>query len=103
MIKAKTALPNIAFFDLGRLAGRELRIGRSRPGLRMRLFGPGGTRKLQDILVDAKIPRDERGQWPVIYSGDDPIWVPGIRRSDAAPVNGKTKKVLRMEMERDGR
>lgn len=99
----RSATPRVAFFDHEGLSAKALRIAPARPGLRMKLFGSGGTRKIQDILVDAKIPRSERGCWPVIYHGDQAIWVAGIRRSDKAPVTGKTRRILRMELMRDGR
>lgn len=102
-VKSRAASPSVAYFDLDRLCLPALRVAPTRPGLRMKLFGSGGTRKIQDILVDAKIPRRERGFWPVIYQGDQPIWLAGIRRSNAALVTGKTRRILRMEMVRNGR
>ena len=90
------------FFDHGRLDGRRLWVGGVRPGLRIRLFGSSVTRKVQDILVDAKVPRAERGSRPVVFAGDTPIWLAGIRRSDLAPVTTRTKKVLRLELTADG-
>jgi tRNA(Ile)-lysidine synthetase-like protein len=58
--------------------GLDLRIGFRRPGLRMRPAGGGGTRKLQDIFVDAKVPREERDAWPLVFVGERLAWVPGI-------------------------
>ncbi len=58
--------------------GLKLRIGFRRPGLRMRPAGGAGTRKLQDILVDAKVPREERDAWPLVFVGERLAWVPGI-------------------------
>ena len=37
-----------------------------------------GTRKLQDILVDAKVPRSERDALPLVFVGETLAWVPGI-------------------------
>jgi tRNA(Ile)-lysidine synthetase-like protein len=58
--------------------GLELRIGFRRPGLRMRPAGGAGTRKLQDIFVDAKVPREDRDGWPLVFAGERLAWVPGI-------------------------
>jgi tRNA(Ile)-lysidine synthase len=58
--------------------GLELRIGFRRPGLRMRPAGGRGSRKLQDIFVDAKVPREARDTWPLVFAGDRLAWVPGI-------------------------
>lgn len=91
---------NSVLFDLGRLGRRKLYVGLSRPGLRMRPFGSGGTRKVQDIMVDAKIPWQQRQGWPVVYAGERPIWLAGIRRSDAAPLSPTTRRVLRLEIKK---
>src|SRR5205823_4478792 len=50
--------------------GLELTLGHRRPGLRMRPAGGAGTRKLQDILVDARVPREERDVLPLVFAGD---------------------------------
>ncbi len=103
MKAASGAPPHMAFFDRAGLSGRELWVGVARPGLRIRLFGSGRSRKVQDVMVDAKVPREERGSRPVVYVGEEPIWLAGIRRSDAAPVNEKTKEAVRLELVRNER
>jgi tRNA(Ile)-lysidine synthase len=59
-------------------SGLDLRVGFRSPGLRMRPVGGRGTRKLQDIFVDARVPREERDRWPLVFAGDRLAWVPGI-------------------------
>ena len=40
---------------------------------------PGGhTRKLQDILVDAKVPRHLRDSLPLVFADGELAWVPGV-------------------------
>ena len=56
----------------------DVRLGFRRPGLRMRPIGGRGTRKLQDIFVDARVPREERDTWPLVFAGDRLAWVPGV-------------------------
>jgi tRNA(Ile)-lysidine synthase len=52
------------------------------PGDRVRTAA--GTRRLQDVLVDAHVPRPVRDVWPVVAVGDDEIvWVPGIVADEA--------------------
>lgn len=53
------------------------------PGLRVRGWRPGDRlagrrRKIQDVFVDAKVPRSEREAWPLVVSGDEVVAVPGI-------------------------
>ncbi len=55
----------------------------SRPGLWVRTRRPGDRlagrrRKVQDLLVDAKVPRAERDEWPLVVDGDAVVAVPGI-------------------------
>ena len=54
------------------LAG--LRVRGWRPGDRL----AGRRRKIQDVFVDAKIPRSEREAWPLVVRGDEVVAVPGI-------------------------
>jgi len=58
-------------------AGIELHIGYRRPGLRLRPAGGRGTRKLQDIFVDARVPREDRDTYPLVFAGERLAWVPG--------------------------
>jgi len=38
----------------------------------------GRSKKIQDVFVDAKIPRSEREAWPLVVRGDEVIAIPGI-------------------------
>jgi tRNA(Ile)-lysidine synthase len=58
--------------------GATLRLGTRRPGLRMRPLPGGRTRKLQDILVDAKVPRHLRDSLPLVFADGELAWVPGV-------------------------
>ena len=92
--------------------GVQLHMGFRRPGLRMRPAGGRGSRKLQDILVDARVPREERDSWPLVFAGERLAWVPGVAvDADFMSVSGEpathvaispmpdrwTKKVARLE------
>ena len=53
------------------------------PGLMVRGWRPGDrlagrSKKLQDVFVDAKVPRSERESWPLVVRGDEVVAVPGI-------------------------
>lgn len=52
-----------------------------------RLTGTSGRpgRKVKRLLNDAGVTGHERGGWPVVLCGDQIVWVPGVRRSGAAP------------------
>ena len=38
----------------------------------------GRKRKIQDVFVDAKVPRSEREAWPLVVRGDEVVAVPGL-------------------------
>lgn len=55
----------------------------TRPGLHVRGWRPGDRlaghgKKVQDVFVDAKVPRSEREAWPLVVRGDEVVAVPGI-------------------------
>jgi tRNA(Ile)-lysidine synthetase-like protein len=59
------------------------RIESRLPGLRVRGWRPGDrlagrSKKVQDVFVDAKIPRSDREGWPLVVRGDAVVAVPGI-------------------------
>ena len=59
------------------------RIESSRPGLKVRTWRPGDRlagrrKKIQDVFVDAKIPRSQRHEWPLVIEDDEVVAVPGI-------------------------
>jgi tRNA(Ile)-lysidine synthase len=59
------------------------RIESARSGLVVRTRRPGDrlagrSKKVQDVLVDAKVPRAARDTWPMVVSGDEVVMVPGI-------------------------
>ena len=52
-------------------------------GLKVRGWRPGDRlagrrKKVQDVFVDAKIPRSEREAWPLVVRGREVVAVPGI-------------------------
>lgn len=59
-----------------RISSRErgLKVRGWRAGDRL----AGRRRKIQDVFVDAKIPRSERESWPLVVRGDEVVAVPGI-------------------------
>jgi hypothetical protein len=50
--------------------------------------------KVQDLFVNAKIPRSERESWPLVVRGEEVILVPGVA---AAPGYERAVTATRME------
>jgi tRNA(Ile)-lysidine synthase len=54
------------------IAGLHVRT--RRPGDRL----AGRSKKVQDLFVDAKVPKRERDEWPLVVAGDDVVAIPGV-------------------------
>jgi len=67
----------------GEVRWGDWRIRSALAGLKVRGWRPGDRlagrrKKIQDVFVDAKIPRSEREAWPLVVRGDEVLAVPGI-------------------------
>lgn len=80
--------------------GAGLSVRRRRPGDRFQPLGMRGTKKLQDFMVDSRIPVTWRDRVPLVGSQESILWVVGWRISDAAKVTDSTKKILRISFDR---
>jgi tRNA(Ile)-lysidine synthase len=49
-----------------------------REGDRMQPLGLGGTKTLQDLFTDRKVPRELRRTLPVVEAGGEIVWVAGV-------------------------
>jgi tRNA(Ile)-lysidine synthase len=52
-------------------AGDRMRVGRA-------------ARRVKRFFADARVPGRDRPGWPVVLAGGEIVWIPGVRRSDAA-------------------
>ncbi len=83
---------------------QALAVGYRRPGLRMRPLGAPGSRKLQDLLVDAGVPRHLRDHLPLLFAGDRLAWVPGVAlEAELAADPGQAGWHVRLEESGGGR
>lgn len=75
-----------------------LAVRNRRPGDRLDPLGLNGSKKVQDMFVDAKVPRSERDRVPLLADAAGTIlWIPGMRRSrHALPRAGRTAVHVRM-------
>jgi tRNA(Ile)-lysidine synthase len=58
--------------------GGALTVRSWRDGDKMRPVGLGGTKSLQDIFTDRKVPRALRRSLPVVEAGGQIVWVAGV-------------------------
>jgi len=71
----------------GEVRWGDWRIASDLPGLKVRAWRAGDrlagrSKKIQDVFVDAKIPRSARESWPLVVRGDEVVAVPGIVHAD---------------------
>jgi len=83
----------VAFLD-GERAGEELELRSRRPGDSFFPLGLGGRKKLQDFLVDARVPRGQRDRVGLLTAAGEVAWVVGHRIDDRFRVTESTRRVL---------
>jgi len=75
--------------------GDALVVRNFREGDRIQPLGMDGSRKVQDVFTDRKLPRERRRSWPLVVArGGAIVWIPQMARSRAALVTSATRKVL---------
>jgi tRNA(Ile)-lysidine synthase len=84
------------------LLAPTLMVRRWSEGDRMTPLGLAGTKSLQDLFVDRKVPRSVRALLPVVESGGEIAWVAGVAVSDSFKVSGRTTKAARLEARASG-
>ena len=65
-----------------------------RPGDRLRPAGLGGTKTLQDLFTDRKVPRAERDSVPVVECGGRIAWVAGLAVDESFRASPGTERPI---------
>ncbi|MFC4767564.1 tRNA lysidine(34) synthetase TilS [Effusibacillus consociatus] len=91
-----------AVFDYDDIKGRKFVIRSRRHGDVFRPQGMAGTKKIKEILMEARVPREQRDHWPLWVLENQIVWVTGIRRGSLAPVRPETRVTLRISVDRNG-
>lgn len=90
--------PDSVVIDAGDLT--QLAVGAPHEGDRMRTLGMDGTRKLSDLLIDAKVARRFRPATPVVRDDDSIVWLAGVRMSDEYRVGPDSVRAIRLTWQR---
>lgn len=85
------------YFDVAKLRG-ALTVRSIRNGDRIKPLGMTGTRKLSDLLIDAKVDRPLREEIPVLLCGSKIFWVVGLAVSEEFKVTDTSKFVFKLEV-----
>ena len=77
-----------------------LTVRSRRPGDRLRPLGLGGAKKVQDVLVDAKVPAEERDGVPIVCDEAGIIWVVGHCIDERVALAPTTELAVRLTASR---
>ena len=89
-----------ASFDFA-TTGNELTVRSRRPGDRLIPLGMTETKRLNRLMMDAKVPRPWRVRIPIVVSEKAVIWAVGLRLDERFKITGKTEQVLSLRFIRD--
>jgi tRNA(Ile)-lysidine synthase len=82
--------------------GEHLIVRPRRPGDRLQPLGAPGRKKVQDVLVDRKVPRDDRDRVAIVTTEKGQIvWVAGEVLAEPFRVTSLTKSVVVLTLRRN--
>ena len=84
-------------FDFDKVKG-ELSCRTRRTGDYISL--KNGRKKIKDLFIDEKIPREEREIFPLIAVGEEVLWAVGLRASERHQPDEGTKEYLYVRIEK---
>lgn len=90
----------IKYFDYNMIED-SITIRTRKDGDKIIPLGMNGNKKIKDILIDAKIPREERDSLPIIQFDNDIAWLIPIKLSDKYKLTSKTKNILKITLIRE--
>ncbi|MGM9972586.1 MAG: tRNA lysidine(34) synthetase TilS [Clostridiaceae bacterium] len=88
------------YFDFHKING-DINLRSRREGDRFNPLGIKGSKKLKDIFIDLKIPREQREELPLLCFGEDIAWIVGYKISDKYKVDENTTRILQINIERE--
>ncbi len=77
----------------------ELTVRRFKSGDRIQPFGAHQTKKVQDVLTDAKISKTLKARLPLVCDELGVIWIPGVCLSERMRVTPETKQRVQLKLE----
>ncbi len=108
-VTAEGPMPTLASVDHGagtvvvdaRELGAHLIVRPRRPGDRLQPLGAPGRKKVQDVLVDRKVPKDDRDRVPIVTNEQGKIvWVAGEVLAEPFRVTSLTTTVVVLTLRR---
>jgi len=94
--------PDFGYFDFEKLKF-PLVIRQWKEGDKFVPFGMKGSKLVSDFLIDNKVDRFEKEKIYVMLSGNEVIWVIGLRSSENFKVTKQTTKIYHVQLIADNR
>jgi tRNA(Ile)-lysidine synthase len=87
-----------AWLDMA-VAGTDLALRPRHPGEAFAPLGMGGrTQRVNECMINAKVPREWRANWPLLCNPRQVLWVAGLRLDERAAVTPATERVIWIKM-----
>ncbi|ACD51608.1 tRNA lysidine(34) synthetase TilS [Clostridium botulinum] len=89
----------VKYFDLDKI-NENILFRTRKNGDKITPLGMKGQKKLKDIFINMKVPKEERDLIPVICFDNDIAWILGLQISDNFKVTNNSKNILKIVAER---
>lgn len=89
----------IKYFNFDKI-NKGITIRYRKNGDRIIPIGLNGSKKVKDIFIDMKIPKEDRDSIPILEFDNNISWIVGIKQSDLYKIRKDTKKVLKISIQR---
>lgn len=90
---------SIKYFDFDKIKN-SISIRNRRNGDKIIPLGMTGNKKIKNIFIDMKIPKEERDNIPILCFDDKIAWIIGIRMSEEYKLTNKSKNILKVVIQR---
>ena len=88
------------YLDADVFKGEPLVLRHRQPGDFIEL--PVGRKKLKEVLIDDKVPRERRAGLLLLAAGHEILWIVGRKRTSHYPVTEQTKRILYFQIKEKG-
>lgn len=91
----REATPMQVFVDVGDAA--ELYVRGRQPGERMQPLGMNGaSTKLKEMMIDRKMARPYRANWPLVTTNEHPVWLVGQMIDERVKVTAESTRIIQI-------
>ncbi|MEG0309033.1 MAG: tRNA lysidine(34) synthetase TilS [Clostridium sp.] len=89
---------NVRYFNCGNVKNMTLRFREN--GDRFAPLGMQGSKKLKDVLMDLKIPRERRDFIPLLCFDEEISWIIGYKLSEKFKIHDGVNNIIEVSIER---